>query len=227
MIRMVVFDMAGTTVNENNVVYKTLQQAINEEGFQFTLEQVLEVGAGKEKLQAIVSVLETFAGMQDEELAARIFSRFKTSLSAAYEALDVQEQAYAQEVFHSLRSKGIKVVLNTGYQYDTAIGLIEKLGWSRGKDYDGLVTASDVNNNRPYPDMIISAMKQFDITEGNLVAKVGDSTIDIEEGKNAGCGLSIGITTGAHTEEQLKTASPDRIIHNLKALIPVLESYTA
>ena len=53
MIRMVVFDMAGTTVNEDNVVYKTLQQVINNAGYDFTLKQVLAEGAGKEKLQAI------------------------------------------------------------------------------------------------------------------------------------------------------------------------------
>ena len=47
MIKMVVFDMAGTTVNENNVVYKTLQKAINEAGYNFTLEKVLAEGAGK------------------------------------------------------------------------------------------------------------------------------------------------------------------------------------
>jgi beta-phosphoglucomutase-like phosphatase (HAD superfamily) len=55
-IKMVVFDMAGTTVNENNVVYKTLRKAINEAGFDFTLNQVLAQGAGKEKLQAIKSI---------------------------------------------------------------------------------------------------------------------------------------------------------------------------
>ncbi len=49
---MIVFDMAGTTVDEQNVVYKTLQKAINREGYEFTLEQVLEQGAGKEKLKA-------------------------------------------------------------------------------------------------------------------------------------------------------------------------------
>jgi len=50
-IKMVVFDMAGTTVNEDNMVYKTLRTAINEAGFDFTLDQVLEQGAGNEKLQ--------------------------------------------------------------------------------------------------------------------------------------------------------------------------------
>ena len=29
MIKLVVFDMAGTTINEDNVVYKTLQKAVN------------------------------------------------------------------------------------------------------------------------------------------------------------------------------------------------------
>jgi len=37
MIEMVVFDMAGTTVDEDNVVYKTLQKAINESGFNFSM----------------------------------------------------------------------------------------------------------------------------------------------------------------------------------------------
>jgi len=38
---MVVFDMAGTTVNENNVVYKTLQSAINEAEFDFSLPSII------------------------------------------------------------------------------------------------------------------------------------------------------------------------------------------
>jgi beta-phosphoglucomutase-like phosphatase (HAD superfamily) len=46
MTKMVVFDMAGTTVDENMIVYKTLQKAINAEGYDFTMEQVLTEGAG-------------------------------------------------------------------------------------------------------------------------------------------------------------------------------------
>ena len=57
MIKMVVFDMAGTTVDEDNVVYKTLQRAIADHGYPFTFDEVLAEGAGKEKLQAIKSIL--------------------------------------------------------------------------------------------------------------------------------------------------------------------------
>lgn len=224
MIKMVVFDMAGTTVNEDNVVYKTLQQAINEHGFSFTLEQVLAEGAGKEKLQAIKSVLAVYAGNNDDALADTIFTRFRGLLDDAYATLEVTEQENATSLFHSLRENGVLVVLNTGYQEDTAKGLISKLGWQQGLDYDQLITASDVPRNRPYPDMILRAMEQFGISDGAEVAKVGDSIIDIEEGQNAGCALSIGITTGAHTMAQLQSASPDHIIHNLKELMPIIIS---
>ncbi len=66
VVKMVVFDMAGTTVNENNVVYKTLRRAINEAGFPVTLEDVLAEGAGKEKLQAVKSILHQYAQVDDE-----------------------------------------------------------------------------------------------------------------------------------------------------------------
>ncbi len=114
------------------------------------------------------------------------------------------------------------VVLNTGYNQSTADSILQKLGWEIGLQIDELVTASNVTNNRPDPDMILLAMKEFRITDAKEVVKVGDSIIDIEEGKNAGCGLSIGITTGAHTYEQLASANPNAIINNLMELLPLL-----
>ncbi|MEP6747366.1 MAG: HAD hydrolase-like protein [Bacteroidota bacterium] len=223
MIRMVVFDMAGTTVNENNVVYKTLQQAINEKGFNFTLDEVLLEGAGKEKLQAIKSILRVFAEKDDNDLANDIYKRFIVLLAAAYDTLEVLPQDNALELFHALKQKDILVILNTGYNNETAESLIKKLGWKKGVDYDSLVTANDVDKNRPNPDMIWLAMKRFDISNAAEVVKVGDSIIDIEEGQNAGCCLSVGITTGAHTFEQLQTAKPDAIINNLMELLPLLK----
>lgn len=222
MIKMVVFDMAGTTVDENNVVYKTLRQAINEKGYNFTLEQVLAEGAGKEKLQAVKSILSAYANVTDENVANEIFSRFLVLLEEAYNTLDVLPQPNANELFKALKERDILVVLNTGYNRKTAEKLVAKLGWEIGADIDELVTATDVEQNRPNPDMILYAMKEFRISDAAEVIKVGDSIIDIEEGQNAGCKYSVGITTGAHTYEQLQTAKPDYIINNLMELLPIV-----
>lgn len=214
--------MAGTTVDENNVVYKTLMNAVNEKGFDFSLDEVLEHGAGKEKLQAIRSILKS-RDAADEALSAEIFGQFLVMLDQAYQSQEILEQPQASLVFAELREKGIRVVLNTGYNRATAEALTSRIGWKENIDFDCLVTASDVTRNRPDPDMIVWAMDQLGITDASQVVKVGDSAIDIEEGQNAGCGASIGITTGAHTRAQLEASRPDFIVDNLKALLPIVE----
>ncbi|SHL35652.1 phosphonatase-like hydrolase [Chitinophaga jiangningensis] len=214
--------MAGTTVNEDNVVYKTVRDAVNARGFDFTLDEVLAVGAGKEKLQAIRSVL-ALRNVADEKLAQEIFADFNQLLDNAYATLNVTEQPQAAELFKALHSKGIQVALNTGYSRQVAEMLVQKIGWKIGTDIDTLVTASDVPNNRPHPDMVLYAMQQLGIHDAKEVVKVGDSGIDIEEGKNSGCALSIGITTGAQTYEQLSDAHPDYVIDQLMELLDVLD----
>ena len=214
--------MAGTTVNENNVVYKTVHKAITEAGYAVSFEQALANGAGKEKLQAIKDILRIDLGVEDEQIAKAIHKNFVAQLAEAYANLDVKPEGGAEEVFAALKQQGIYVVLNTGYDAKTARSLLVKLGWEEGRQIDLLVTASDVPNNRPKPDMIHYAMRHFAIEDGAQVVKVGDSAIDIEEGQNAGCGLSIGITTGAHTRAQLEAVNPNYIINNLKELLAIV-----
>jgi phosphonatase-like hydrolase len=222
MIRMVIFDMAGTTVDEDNIVYKTLQKSINKAGFNFSLNQVLAVGAGKEKLTAIKDVIQSDGSLCNEQLADKIYSAFIAELTDAYNRYQLKPQPGAGELFKALREKQITVVLNTGYNKTTAHTILQKLGWQAGVQIDALITADDVTSSRPHPDMIFLAMRQFGIDNAAEVIKVGDSIIDIEEGKNAGCYLSIGITTGAHTHEQLTTANPDKIITQLADLMPLI-----
>jgi phosphonatase-like hydrolase len=223
-IKMVVFDMAGTTVNEDNIVYKTVQKAINEAGFDFTLDQVLAQGAGKEKLEAIKSILKTYADNTDEDLANDIYNNFSAQLTDAYNHAAIIPQPNTIELFAILKERGIFAVLNTGYRRPVAQSIIDKLGWIEGTDYDELVTATDVTGGRPSPDMIQFAADKFSISTSDVI-KVGDSIIDIEEGRNAGCALSIGVTTGAHTAEQLRSANPAHIIDNLMELLPIIDNY--
>jgi phosphonatase-like hydrolase len=221
-IKMLVLDMAGTTVNENNLVYKTLHLCLVNAGFECTLEQVLSNGAGKEKRTAIVDVLQCLSITLNEADTDVIFAQFRKDLALAYQNAVVLPQPGAEELFAALREKEIIAVLNTGYDAITANSLLLKLHWIPGVTFDSIVTASDVINGRPNPDMILFAMKQFNIIDPLLVAKVGDSMIDIAEGKNAGCGFVVGITTGAQTHSQLLLAHPDRVIDHLLELLPLI-----
>ena len=221
---MIVFDMAGTTVDEDNVVYKTLQDAIVHYSYPVSLDQVLEFGAGKEKLQAIIDILENTGFEVSPENIDLIFAYFIDKLAKNYDTLDVKPLPDVERTFKHLKERNIKVVLNTGYNRKTAESLIVKLGWEESNQFDLLITASDVDNNRPWPDMILLAMSKLNILDPKKVLKVGDSTVDIQEGQNAECLLSIGITSGAHTREQLREADPDFIINNVSELIGIIDN---
>jgi len=221
-IAMVVFDMAGTSVDEGNVVYRTLHKAIEKKCPTVSFEDVLKWGAGKEKLQAIRETLSGKNITLSEQTILEIFQDFLGLLDSAYENLTVFPTRNTERLFKELRDLGIKVVLNTGYNKITANLLVKKLNWEEGRDFDLLVTSSDVNQNRPNPDMILFAMDKLNVVDAATVIKVGDSTIDIEEGRNAGCIYNIGVTTGAHSQAELLTANPDYIfddIYDLKALV--------
>lgn len=221
-IAMVVFDMAGTTVDEGNVVYRTLHKAIEKVCPNVSFEDVLMLGAGKEKLQAIRETLSGSNISLNEATIQEIFKDFLGLLDIAYANLIVVPTNNTERLFNALRTKGIKVVLNTGYNTVTATSLLNKLNWVKGVQYDLLVTSSDVKNNRPMPDMILYAMDKLNITDASTVIKVGDSTIDIEEGRNAGCKYNIGVTTGAHTKAQMESANPDYIFDNIYDIVSVL-----
>ena len=215
-IQMVVFDMAGTTVDEGNVVYKTLQKVVNKYGGDYSLETVLEQGGGKEKRQAIEDLLRpVIEGVELGQQVDIAFAEFKEVLAAAYANLKVKPCPGAEDLFAQLRNQEIRVVLNTGYNEATARLLVDKLGWTVSQEVDLLVTADMVDNSRPAPDMIVFAMEQLKINDPTAVAKIGDTAIDIEEGRSANCGLLVGITTGAQTREQITSAQPHYIIDDL------------
>ena len=223
VLRMIVFDMAGTVVDEKNVVYKTLRYALRDGGYPFSLQDVLTVAGGKEKQQAIKDLIATSHNSPGAD-AAQVYATFLALLDTAYSELDVTPYPGVEPMLHRLKEQGIKVVLNTGYTTRTARQLLKKMGWQDGKQYDRLVTADDVPRSRPAPDMILLAMDRLGVPLGQEVAKVGDSEVDIQEGQAAHCRFTVGVTTGAHSKEQLARANPTLIVDSLSTLDTQLQA---
>jgi phosphoglycolate phosphatase-like HAD superfamily hydrolase len=71
--------------------------------------------------------------------------------------------------------------------------------------------------------MIEVLMEDLGIGSPTQVLKVGDTEVDVEEGRNAGCGKVVSVTTGAYTREQLQPYGPDFIIDDLQELLPIIE----
>lgn len=215
-IKLMIFDMAGTTINEDNIVYKTIRNTIQNFGVAVDLDLVLEIAAGKEKLNAIQDILKSKGTTNIN--AEEVFKQFEINLDKAYENLAVTPIKDVEKTILTYRNKGVIIVLNTGYTTRIARLLLNKIGWKEKIHFDGLITADDVKNGRPAPDMIYKAMECFGISDPKKVLKAGDSMVDILEGKNANCGITVGVLSGAQNRAQLAEAKPTFIINSLAEL---------
>jgi len=212
-IDLLVCDMAGTTVQEGGLVYQVLRQSMVDDGLEVSEEQMHPWhGAKKEAVIAHFAAPHTPATTLEERIT-RIGDIFLSKVDAAYfkddspiEPIDPSLKAFIR----SLQASGTKVALDTGYPPELQKALVEKL--HLGNIIDAYVSSYQVSQGRPYPYMIFNLMEQCNVLDVRRVAKAGDSVRDIEEGRNAGCGLVIGVLSGADSAEDMMAAGADVIV---------------
>ena len=88
------------------------------------------------------------------------------------------------------------------------------------KILDSYISSYDVSEGRPYPYMIHQLIERVGVADVRRVCKIGDPCRDIEMGKNAGCGLVIGVLSGADGAEALYAAGAD-VVCDLITDLPV------
>jgi phosphonatase-like hydrolase len=222
-IDLVVFDMAGTTVSEGGAVYQALRDTLAANGLDVPAEALHDV-RGLNKREALQRLIEN-SDMRDELSPGldAIHEDFVERMIAFYrDDPSVDEMPGASETFRRLKARGIRVALNTGFSREIAQTLIDRLGWERDGLIDASVASDEVGAGRPHPFMIRDLMQRFGIADAGRVAKVGDAPADLHEGRNAGCGLVIGVTSGASTREQLLPHPHDRLIGSVADLPALL-----
>ncbi|HMB26687.1 MAG TPA: HAD family hydrolase, partial [Blastocatellia bacterium] len=209
----VVFDMAGTTVSEGGAVYQCLRDTLTANGLETPADALQEV-KGMDKYEALRILIER-SDMRELLLPGldAIHEDFVERMIEFYSAdPSVGEAPGANETFRRLRQAGVRVALNTGFSRDIAQTLIDRLNWERDELIDASVTSDEVERGRPHPDMIRRLMLKLGVTDPRRIAKVGDTPADLLEGKNAGCGLIVGVTQGSCAREQLERFPHDYLI---------------
>lgn len=222
-IELVVFDMAGTTVKDKNYVGVAFQNAMDNYGYPIAIENINPI-MGYEKPVAIKMMLEKHEPEKQkitEALIDSIHTEFVDSMIKFYETSDdIVPLPNVEETFLKLREAGIKIALDTGFSRNIADVIMDRLGWADKVDF--LVASDEVEHGRPFPDMIEKIKAALKIKSSEVIAKVGDTEVDINEGINSGCKYVIGITTGAFTRDELIPYNPTHIIDDISDVINII-----
>ncbi len=224
--KLVVFDIAGTTVSDKGNINRAFRDSFDYFGIHVKEEEINQV-MGYRKTEAVNMVLDKYVVEMDSEekkaMAADIHENFELSMISYYHhTSDLQPLPYAEDVFKKLRQEQVKVCLDTGFSRAITQTILKRLGWADHNMIDCVVCSDEVLHARPAPDMIYKIMQQCNVDDVKEVLKVGDTAVDIKEGRNAGCGLVVAVSTGAYTREELLEYSPDYVIDSLKELLPII-----
>jgi phosphonatase-like hydrolase len=235
-IKMVVFDMAGTTVQDHDEVLHCFQAACTQTGIIADTAR-LNALMGVSKLEVFHLLWREQLGTSDgvEARAHDSFVCFKDILENYYRnEAEVMPTTGALEAFDWCRTHDIRIALNTGFYRSVTDIILHKLGWDKGLNahyiggndsiIDFSITSEEVSQGRPSPHMIHKAMQVFGITAAQMVVKIGDTPVDLLEGRNAGCFLSLAVVNGTHSRAELQKLDNDGLLDSLLDLPAFVES---
>ena len=223
-IAWVVFDLAGTTVDDGGMVLQCLVEAATEYDLPSTAEELNSLmGMNKREVFELLALRKhPDGGTAAGELSRAALARFVDLMQAAYDR-HLAPLPGAEDTFRYLRERGVKIATDTGFDATISGLIMERLNWP-GRLIDLAVCSSDVPRGRPAPFMIYRAMQQLDVIDVRQVMKLGDSPADMDEGMNAGCGEVIGVLSGAHTAATLGAYRHTRIIPSVADLPALFEA---
>ena len=203
-VQMIVFDMAGTVINESGIVYQTLYTTMKDFGLHVP-KQDKEFWYGGDKKE-ILDYYLCENQIMTRPIQKDLHTKFFNNLKEQYFESDQVQLIHPKlpELLTDIRKKDIIVSLNTGYNNDVQTNIIKKLHMT---DYiSDFVSGEDVSRGRPYPYMIYKLMERNNIVNPKQVVKIGDTEKDIFEGLNAGCFSSIGVLSGYGNKTTLRSA---------------------
>jgi phosphonatase-like hydrolase len=210
-IELVVFDLAGTTVKDNEAVPKAFVAALTQHHIEFDPTRLADV-RGASKRQAVFDLIPE--GPERARRAAAVYDSFREFLIRHYESYGVEPIEGAQMVFGELRAKGIRVALNTGFDREVTQLLLAALNWEQGI-VDAVVCGDDVRQGRPMPYLIFRAMEATGTGSVRQVANLGDTVLDLWAGYNANVTWNIGVLSGAHDRDRLERAPHTHLLASI------------
>lgn len=238
-IQLVVCDMAGTTVRDDNEVETCFALACSQSGLDISAERIKAVQGWAKRYVFEVLWIERL-GKNHPELEKKIeksYKLFREILEEHYHSNIILPTYGALGFFKFCKENNIKIALTTGFYRKVTDIILEKLGWLEGLDVnhvsdgtsiiDCSISSDEVENGRPAPDMIFLAMKKLNITDPETVISVGDTPSDLQSGRNANIRATYGLTNGTHPARLLSPYDNDGLLSNISELMDEIKKLNA
>jgi phosphonatase-like hydrolase len=219
-IKLVIFDIAGTIIEDRGEVVHSFAGALRQNGIPFS-EAEVNRWRGAAKREAIRHFIEQASPDRvDTEMIETTYRCFRSELERQYAGrLTAIEGAAA--TFAWCRKNEILTATTTGFYREVSERILENMGWR--EQFAANISGSDVPEGRPAPYMIFRAMEATGVHNVSEVINIGDTPLDLQAGSNAGVRGVVGVPTGAHGREALQREPHTHIIESIAHLPELIE----
>lgn len=223
-VELAVLDMAGTTIDEGQQVYRVLAETANAYGASPS-EADIARWHGAAKHEALRALLTPSGGAPpNADLLDAVVADFRARLTSAYAASPPRPLPGITDAMAALRAEGVRIALTTGFDRDIVDSLLAALGWEGESTVDAVVCGSDVAAGRPAPFMIFRAMEKLGVTDVSRVLVAGDTPRDLQAGTNSGAALVVGVLSGADDAVELGRYRHTHLLASVADLPALLEA---
>jgi phosphonatase-like hydrolase len=223
-VDLVVFDMAGTTIEDHGEVLTAFKSALRKNQISIS-EDFLQKWRGASKKEVLRQVIEGEFGKESPDNPKRIdqaYGDFRHLLEDLYAREGIRPIPGAVETFKWLREHNIRIALTTGFYRKVTDLILRQVGWNSGA-VDASICSDEVPQGRPAPYLIFRAMEATRTTDVHRVVNVGDTTLDLLSGHYGGVRGIVGVLTGPQTIVHLGTVRHTHIIPSVAELPRLLE----
>lgn len=206
-VKAVLFDLDGTLLDTTEFIFQAYEHTLSLHGIKNVARKELtgHIGKGLKVIYSkIAPTFDTPTLMEaHDKFQSRNFHLVK-SFPNVLEVINKLKKKYNLGIVTS-RRHSTRTTLKTG-------GLDPKI-------FDVIVTADDIENLKPHPEGVILALRELKVKPEEAIL-IGDATVDIEMGKNAGV-KTVGVTYGFGGKDIAK-AKPDYLIDDIGELPGIL-----
>lgn len=222
-ISLVVFDMAGTTVEDSGLVQQSFAAADEHAGLsRDPVDKARMLAYVTDTMgQSKIDVFRHLSG-GNEEQAQSANKAFERCYGRLVRDGNCSAVPGAEELLRSLRSTGIATALTTGFAQETQQAILATLAWQDIADV--VLCPGDGVRGRPFPDMPLTALLRTGTPSVQSMLVVGDTTSDITSGLRSGARAVVGVLTGAHDADQLRAAGATHVLDSVADLPSVLDT---
>ena len=211
---LIVFDWDGTVMDSTAVIASSIQAACRDLNLPVPSDEAARYVIGMGLVEALRHAVPDAPDSMYEPLAARYRHHFMS------QDAQIPLFAEARETIAELHEQGYWLAVATGKNRN---GINRVLESSKLGKYFHATRTADQTFSKPHPAMLLEIMDELGLS-ADRVLMVGDTTHDLQMALNAGVD-AIGITHGAHPEEQLRGLSPLALVGDFTELREWFKTY--